>query len=58
MENDDVTTRNESRLTSRELAELIVDALLRAQIVQESELIRAIDVVTEEIDARKIVGDY
>lgn len=46
------------RLGSLELAELIVDALLRANILRQQDVERALMVTAEEIDARKSVGDY
>jgi hypothetical protein len=46
------------RLTSKELAALIVDALLRADIVSEHRVPTAMAVVAEELEARKRVGDY
>ena len=45
-------------LTSEELAALIVDALLRAGIVRDADVPRAMKIATEEIDVRKIGGDY
>jgi hypothetical protein len=46
------------RLRSVELAELIVDALLRASIVGQQDVKRAVRIATEEVDARKAIGDY
>lgn len=46
------------RLTSEELAELVVDALLRAGVVEVANVARAVTIATEEIEARKGVGDY
>lgn len=54
MSNDDET----ERLPSEELAALIVDALLRAEIVRADDVQRAIAIATEEIKVRKIMGDY
>jgi hypothetical protein len=45
------------QLTRRE-AEIITDALLRAGLIEESTVDRAVDIAEEEIDARKAVGDY
>jgi hypothetical protein len=45
-------------LTSEDLAALIVDALLRAGLVDGDKVPLAIEIATEEIDARKAVGDY
>jgi hypothetical protein len=46
------------RLESEELAALIVDALLRASILKRDDLERAVEIVAEEIEARKNIGDY
>ena len=46
------------RLRSVELAEMIVDALLRANIVKQQDVKRSVAIATEEIDARKALGDY
>lgn len=45
-------------MDSSELAGLIVDALLRADIVRRDDVARAIKIATEEIDVRKAMGDY
>lgn len=47
-----------ARLSSVELAELIVDALLRAGLVDHSAARRAVEVASEEIAVRKALGDY
>jgi len=49
---------NDNRLSSEDLAALIVDALEYAGIVAESEFEKAVTITAEEIDARKAVGDY
>ncbi len=46
------------RLTSNELAALIVDSLLRPGIVKAEHVDRAIEIATEEINVRKALGDY
>lgn len=46
------------RLRSVELAELVVDALLCANIVKQQDAERAVRIATEEIDVRKALGDY
>ncbi len=51
-------TNSGNNLTSEELAGLIVDALLDANVVDEQHLALAVKIVTEEIDARKYLGDY
>ena len=45
-------------LTSLELAELIVDALIVGGVVDETNLEKALAIAAEEIEARKGVGDY
>lgn len=47
-----------SRLSSEDLAALVIDALCRAGLIAEAELERAIAIAAEEIDARKALGDY
>ena len=56
---DEQAPKNESshRLASRALAGLIVDALVDAGLLRETDNDRAVAVATEEIDARKAVGD-
>jgi hypothetical protein len=46
------------RLSSRDLAALVIDALLHAKLLRKEDVERALDIATEEIDARKAVGDY
>lgn len=46
------------RLGSDDLAALIVDALLRANIVKEEDVERAVKIATEEIEVLKIMADY
>ena len=48
----------EEKISSEELAALIVDALLRAGIVREDSVQLAVRVAVEEIEARKVMGDY
>lgn len=47
-----------SALSSTELAEIIIDALLRAGMINDSEVRRAIRIAAEEIEVRKALGDY
>ena len=47
-----------NRLSSDDLAALIVDALLRANVVAQENVARAMKIATEEIEVRKAVGDY
>jgi len=46
------------RLSSEDLAALVVDALLRADIVKAADVKCAIEIATEEIEVRKTLGDY
>lgn len=48
----------DERITSEDLAAIIVDALLRANLVREQDVAKAIAIATEEIDVRKALGDY
>jgi hypothetical protein len=50
--------KQNGKLTSESLAALIVDALVDARIVQREDFERAIEIATEEINARKAAGDY
>ncbi|MCA9679513.1 MAG: hypothetical protein KC464_31065 [Myxococcales bacterium] len=62
MEDDPVPSRGQDgwteRLSTAELAELIVDALRVAGIVAPADVARALTIVAEEVHARKCVGDY
>jgi hypothetical protein len=46
------------RLSSGDLAALIVDALCDAGLVKRDDFERAVEVAAEEIEARKAAGDY
>jgi hypothetical protein len=46
------------KLSTEDLAALVVDALLRAGIVKAEDVKRAIAIAIEEIDVRKTLGDY
>lgn len=46
------------RLTSEDLAALIIDAFLRAGVMKKDDVERALKIAVEEIDARKAMGDY
>ena len=54
---DNGTTAAEA-LTGRELAALVVDALLRAGLLKQEHVESAIEIAAEEIDVRKALGDY
>jgi hypothetical protein len=59
MTTEELTSDNASeKLSSEELAAHVIDALLRADIVQEAHIRRAIKIAAEEIEARKVMGDY
>jgi hypothetical protein len=49
---------DKNKISSRDLAVLVVDALLRAGIVKVDDTDRAIDIAEEEIEVRKVLGDY
>ena len=55
---DDKIREDDGTLTSKSLAELIVDALLDAEILREDHFKRAVAIAEEEINVRKIAGDY
>ena len=46
------------RLATDVLASLIVDALVDAKFIRKEEVQEAITIVSEEINVRKVVGDY
>jgi hypothetical protein len=52
------TSASADKLGSEDLAALIVDALLRANVVREADVARAVKIATEEIEVRKSLGDY
>jgi hypothetical protein len=45
-------------LSSEDLAILILDGLICANLLKKEDLDKAIEIATEEIDARKGLGDY
>ena len=47
-----------SGLSSDDLAALLVDALLRARIIEAQDVERAVKIVVEELEVRKSLGDY
>jgi hypothetical protein len=51
-------TADNDRLTSEDLAALIIDALLRANLVKKEDVEQAMKIAIEEIDVRKAMGDY
>ncbi|MFZ5891916.1 MAG: hypothetical protein ACOY0T_12750 [Myxococcota bacterium] len=46
------------RLTSEALASLVIDSLVHPGIVRAEDVERAITIVTDELEARKAMGDY
>lgn len=50
--------KENGKLTSENLAALIIDALIDAGIIQEEDAERSVEIATEEINARKAAGDY
>jgi hypothetical protein len=55
---DEKASDSVDRLDSEGLAALIVDALLRANVVKQEDVQRAMKIATEEIEVRKVFGDY
>jgi hypothetical protein len=55
---DEESEDGEQRISSYNLAALIVDALLDAKIVKKEDVARALEIATEEIEVRKALGDY
>lgn len=51
-------TAQADRLGSDDLAALIIDALLRANIIKDGDVERAVKIATEEIEVRKALGDF
>lgn len=49
---------NAHSMPSEDLAAIVIDALIRAGIVQQSDVERALKIATEEIEVRKALGDY
>ena len=50
--------KENGKISSETLAGLIIDALVDAKIVDKEDVERAVEVATEEINARKAAGDY
>jgi len=46
------------KLPSRDLAVLVIDALVDAKIVQKDRFDEAVRIAAEELDVRKALGDY
>lgn len=45
-------------MPTEDLAGLIVDALLTAGLLKGADVVRATEIVEEEINVRKALGDY
>jgi hypothetical protein len=56
MNDDDDGLEPDGTVTSKELAALIVDALLRASLLNEKDVARAVAIATEEIEVQKVGG--
>lgn len=48
----------DERISSFDLAALVIDALLRAKVINENDVTHAIAIAAEEIEVRKAMGDY
>lgn len=53
-----ISNHEVEKISGEDLASLVVDALLRADIVGDADVERAIAIAAEEIEVRKILGDY
>jgi hypothetical protein len=47
-----------NKLSSNDLAVLIVDALIDENIISKEDLDKSIEIVIKEIEAREALGDY
>ena len=45
-------------LSSKQLARLIVDALVSAELIRKADVAEATNIAKTEIDVRKAIGDY
>jgi hypothetical protein len=50
--------QEKEKLTSESLAALIIDALVDANIIKKEDVQNAVEIIQEEIEARKAAGDY
>ena len=48
----------ENRISSEDLAAIIIDALLDVGIVKKTDVQRALEIAMDKIDGRKELGDY
>jgi hypothetical protein len=58
MNDEQKREHRDQKLTSEQLAALIIDALIDAGLVHKPDFEKAVSVAAEEIDARKAVDDY
>ena len=56
--NTENNSREDRKLSSEDLAALIVDELVETGFVKKSDFSEAVKVATLEIDIRKTAGDY
>ncbi len=49
---------DDEKLTSQELAELVIDGLVWQGIIKKDDYHKAVEAMTAEIDLRKFAGDY
>jgi hypothetical protein len=54
----DRNSRPTNKIPSEELAALVIDALLDADIVRKEDVAKAIKIAAKEIEVRKALGDY
>lgn len=50
--------REENRITTKDLAAIIIDALLDVGIIKNSDVQRALEIAMDKINGRKELGDY
>ncbi len=49
---------NMDKLTSKELAELVIDGLVQEGIIKKEDYTKAVESMASEIELRKFAGDY
>lgn len=54
----DSIKRDEKKLSSEALAELVVDGLVEAGLIKKNDFDKAVKIATLEINIRKHAGDY
>jgi hypothetical protein len=55
---NDSSSDDGDRLSTEQLAGIIVDALHRAGLLRDADVNRALLIAEEEINVRKVLGDY